>query len=141
MPGPLPSETRRRRNKDVFEGFQTAVSAPETLRGPALTGDEWSDAQRAYWEMWRRSPQAENFVETDWMRVRLILPLLQDYLTKPTAMKLGEIRANESLLGATHGDRVRQRIKITPAVEGQAAAGPSHAAVTALDAYRAALSG
>ena len=56
----------------------------------------------AWYEIWRTSPQAKTFVMTDWMRLRMIAPLLEDYLNKPTAMKMAEIRQNESLLGATH---------------------------------------
>jgi hypothetical protein len=52
---------------------------------------------------------------TDWMRLRMIAPLLEDYLNKATAMKMAEIRQNESLLGATHTDRLKARIKVEKA--------------------------
>src|ERR1044072_8897785 len=107
MPGPLPSEQRRRRNADTFGGTRTVRDDGE-LTGPALVG-EWSDAARAYWGTWGRSPQGKLFLDTDWMRLRMLVPLLEDYLHKPTPLKMAEIRQNETLLGATHADRLRGR--------------------------------
>lgn len=136
MPGPPPAENRRRRNADTFGGQQTVSSDGEPV-GPALEG-VWSDAARAYWDTWRRSPQARLFLDTDWMRLRLLVPLVESYLASPHHMKLAEIRQNESLLGATHVDRLKGRIKVAgPEAETQA----PPAGVTALDEYRRALSG
>jgi hypothetical protein len=70
----------------------------------------WSEQVLVWYEIWRTSPQAKTFVMTDWMRLRMIAPLLEDYLNKPTAMKMAKIRQNESLLGATHTDRLKARI-------------------------------
>lgn len=136
MPGPVPSENKRRRNADTFGGAQTVTNDGE-ICGPALEG-EWSSHARAYWDTWRRSPQAKLFLDTDWMRLRLLLPLVESYLDSPHHMKLGEIRQNETLLGATHADRLRARIKVTPAETGEA---ETPAGVTALNEYRRNLAG
>lgn len=139
MPGPLPNERRRRRNADVLAGHESSAVNDGKIVGPALEG-QWSDHARAYWDTWRRAPMAKLFLDTDWMRLRLLIVLVEDYLKKPTAMKLAEIRQNETLLGATHADRVRARIKI---LQAAAADGPEEmpAGVTAIDEYRRALSG
>jgi hypothetical protein len=131
--GPAPKETRRRRNADVYGGSQTVVTDDGELRGPALTGT-WPEHVRSWYDTWRRSPQAAAFVATDWMRLRMLAPLVADYLERPHHMKLAEIRQNESLLGATHTDRLKARIKVEQPAEAETPAG-----VTALDDYRRAL--
>jgi hypothetical protein len=131
--GPAPNPNRRRRNADVYSGSQTVVTDDGELRGPALTGT-WSEHVRSWYDTWRRSPQAAVFTATDWMRLRMLAPLVDDYLERPHHMKLAEIRQNESLLGATHTDRLKARIKVEQPAEAEAPAG-----VTALDDYRRAL--
>ncbi|MER5886793.1 hypothetical protein ABT160_23465 [Streptomyces sp. NPDC001941] len=68
------------------------------------------------------SPQAAVFQVTDWQRLLALLPMVDGYnrlMSKagadPRALRagkdvLGEIRQNESLLGATHTDRLRGRL-------------------------------
>lgn len=138
MPGPPPAENRRRRNADTYADVKAVVVDDGEIVGPGLEGPDWSPAARAYWDTWRRSPMAKCFLQTDWMRLRMVLPLVEDYLKKPTAMKLAEIRANESLLGATHADRLRARIKVER-VNPDAPEVP--VGVTALDEYRRSLAG
>lgn len=132
--GPAPKESRRRRNADTYSGSGTVVADDGQLRGPALEGG-WSERARSWYDTWRRSPQAAVFVATDWMRLRMLVPLVESYLEAPHHMKLAEIRQNESLLGATHTDRLKARIK----VERPSAAAEAPAGVTALDDYRRAL--
>lgn len=135
--GPPPAEHKRRRNADTFADVQATVIDDGVPTGPQLVG-EWSEAARAYWDTWRMSPQAKLFLDTDWMRLRMLLPLVNSYLSDPTAQKLAEIRQNETLLGATYVDRLRGRIK----VEREAVAVESTTpGVTALDEYRRALAG
>lgn len=133
MPGPAPKETRRRRNADTFADVQAKVTDDGERLGPALEGT-WNEHVRGWYEIWRRSPQAKTFVMTDWMRLRMLAPLVESYLESPTAMKMAEIRQNESLLGATHMDRLRGRMKVEREPEK-----PLPAGVTAIDEYRNAL--
>jgi len=135
--GPPPAENKRRRNADSFADSKATVVDDGEIVGPALEGANWSAQARAYWDTWRRSPQAKAFLITDWMRLRMLVPLVESYLESPTPVKLAEIRQNESLLGATHTDRMRSRIKVEkPAPDAATAAG-----VTALDEYRKSLAG
>lgn len=133
--GPPPQENRRRRNADTYGGPRTVVDDGEPL-GPPLTGLNWSQAALAYYETWRRSPQAKLFLDTDWMRLRMLVPLVERYLDAPDPKTLAEIRQNESLLGATHQDRLRARIRVDKPAEVETPAG-----VTALDEYRRDLAG
>lgn len=129
--GPPPKENRRRRNADTYSADPRVIKDDGEVRGPALVGD-FPDAVRSWYDNWRRSPQAATFLMTDWMRLRMLVPLIADYLAKPTAMKLAEIRQNESLLGATHVDRLKARMKVERDPEPQ----ETPAGVTALDDYR-----
>ena len=147
MPGPAPAPKRRRRNADTYADVKVHIGrASRGLRGPTLakaTADasvRWDPEIKAlvntWWETWRRSPLAETFLDTDWQRLAMLAPLVASYYARPHYTKLAEIRQNESLLGATHVDRLKARIKVE-----EPAATPTAPGVTALDEYRARLSG
>jgi hypothetical protein len=147
MSGPAPSEKRRRRNADVYADVQTRVAPTSSrLRGPTLKQalgpmlEMYPDEVRAlvghWWDTWRRSPLAEAFLDTDWQRLVMLAPLVASYYARPHFSKLAEIRQNESLLGATHVDRLKARIKVERPEPAKAQPG-----VTALDEYRNRLSG
>lgn len=138
MKGPPPSENKRRRNADTYAGLHTTVVDDGEIVGPALEGASWSAAARSYWEIWRRSPMAKAFLETDWARLRMTLLLVEDYLKNPTAQKLSVIQSNEATLGATVADRLRLRMRVVQVAEETADAPPG---VTALDEYRRTLAG
>lgn len=133
--GPPPKETRRRRNADTYADVQARVVDDGEVRGPELPG-EHSSYVREWYEQWRRSPQAASFVNTDWQRLHMLAPLVGLYALEPSPKLLGEIRLNESLLGATHVDRLRARIRVEREPEPEEAGG-----VTSLDRYRAKLGG
>ncbi len=148
MPGPAPQENKRRRNADVYADVQTRVSTTNSIvRGPSL--QEATAGTLAtfdppivalvedWWETWRSSPVAEAFLDTDWSRLAMVAHLVASYYARPHYTKLSEIRQNESLLGATHVDRLRARIK----VERGEAPKEQPAGVTALNDYRSRLSG
>ena len=108
--GPVPAEKKRRRNVDTFAEGAQHVTDDGVPRGPEADED-WSPLVRDWWETWRRSPQAQTFVGTDWQRLRMLAPLVESYLTGDLKA-MSEIRLNESLLGATHADRLRNRVKV-----------------------------
>ncbi len=143
--GPPPAEQRRRRNADTYADVRTTVAAgSSTLRGQplevVLPGHAFGDADelvRRWWDTWRRSPLTEAWLDTDWSRLAMVAPLVASYYLRPHHQKLAEIRQNESLLGATHVDRLKARIK----VERDEKPPAPPAGVTALDAYRRDLAG
>lgn len=144
--GPAPKENRRRRNADTYADVQVKVQATATklhgrplelaTAGMSLT---WPPQIKAlveeWWMTWRRSPLAEAFLETDWQRLAMMAPLVASYYARPGQLILAEIRQNESLLGATHVDRLKARIKVERD-EPDTATAPG---VTALADYRARL--
>lgn len=134
--GPPPAENRRRRNADTYANVQARIDpADTTRRGPVLVGG-WLPETLEWYDTWRRAPQAVLFVSTDWQRLRMLVPLVEDYFKKPHHLKLAEIRQSESLLGATHVDRLKGRIRVERPEPAPVAQG-----VTALDEYRTRLAG
>ncbi|MEU7177037.1 MULTISPECIES: hypothetical protein [Streptomyces] len=120
--GPPPNPNRRRRNADTFDvGGAEAVGSVEA---PALpTPRRWIKPTVAWWSTWAESGQAAHFAETDWQRLLALLPLVDSYYRLTASANaedtrkvraaleiIKEIRQNESLLGATHTDRLRGRM-------------------------------
>lgn len=111
--GPPPSENKRRTNKDEFEEHAVTVADDGGVHGPELPhGVLYTPRTVDWYETWRRAPQAAAFVGTDWQRLQMLAPLVDEYFLEPSTKLLAEIRLNESLLGATHVDRMRGRIKV-----------------------------
>lgn len=136
--GPAPAERRRRTNADVYADVRTTLAEDGQLRGPDLGPGEWYDETREWYETWRRSPQAAAFLTTDWQRLKMLAELVQAYYTRPHQLVMAEIRQNESLLGATHVDRLKARMKVERKPTNPAEV-PEGVAV--MDDYRAMLSG
>ncbi|MFC4335201.1 phage terminase small subunit [Salininema proteolyticum] len=115
--GPPPGKTRRRRNRDELAEFGTQLHDGTTSESPPLPDSSpWSPHTLDWYETWRSSPQAAAFIATDWQRLHMIALLVEELPNADTPGKLtglmSEIRINESLLGATHVDRLRARMKI-----------------------------
>jgi len=72
----------------------------------------WSPATKRWWRTWADSAQAQEFTGTDWMRLEMLLPLVEQYFAGPDRFLMAEIRATESKLGSTVEDRKRMRLKI-----------------------------
>lgn len=105
-----PSEHKRRRNADRFEGLQVTVDADGVVQAPDLPG-EWPAEVHRWYDTWCSSPQAQTFLVTDWQRLHMLAPIVAKYFVTADRTLMAEIRLNESLLGATHADRLRARIK------------------------------
>ncbi|GAA3223201.1 hypothetical protein [Actinocorallia longicatena] len=137
--GPPPAEAggKRRRNADVFE--DQAVEVPRNsavAKPPPLPyARKYLQATRAWYATWAAAPQAAAWVDTDWQRLHMLAPLVDAYWRHPTKELMAEIRINESLLGATHVDRLRGRIKFT-AGQGPAPGGAAPRKVDDLTAQR-----
>ena len=111
--GPPPAERRRRRNADTYADVQVTVSADAVVEAPPLPGAKrYLKSTRDWYATWCASPQAAAFTGTDWQRLHMLAPLVDQYFREPSPKLFAEIRLNESLLGATHTDRLRARIKV-----------------------------
>jgi hypothetical protein len=109
--GPPPAENKRRRNADRYEGLQVTVSKDGEVLAPPLP-DGFGPRVLSWYATWCASPQAQAFEMTDWQRLHMLAPLVAKYFADPDKTLMAEIRLNESLLGATHADRLRARIKV-----------------------------
>ena len=126
-------EGRRRRNAPTHG--EKVVVDDGLVRGPELAG-EYGPETRAWYETWRRSPQAALFEATDWQRLTLLAAIVDRYFQRPSAAALSEVRMNEERLGATVVDRMRARIVVDREVE---VVQDEPAGVTSLEARRAAM--
>jgi len=110
--GRPPAENKRRRNADLYEGLEVTVTAASS-NAPKLPGASgYSRQTQAWYATWATAPQSQAFVVTDWQRLHMLAPLVDRYFLAPDKGLMAEIRLNEALLGATHVDRLRARIKV-----------------------------
>lgn len=113
-PAPKPDSERARRNKRP----EVTVHTPTEPR-PCPDGS-WTHEQVRYWDTWAASPQASAFLETDWQRLELLLPMVEQYLAGDMRL-LTEIRLTEERWGALVRERQSVGIKVT----GDAKAAPA----------------
>lgn len=141
MHAPKPDATRRRRNAPTHG--ETVLPDDEEVRGPSLAdlapGREFRPETNAWFETWRRSPQAAVFIGTDWLRLATLAPIVDAYWKRPSAAALSEIRMNEERLGATVVDRMRARMRVETAEEAAEDGEGLPAGVTSLSQRRAEL--
>ncbi|EFC79235.1 hypothetical protein [Parafrankia sp. EUN1f] len=119
--GPPPAERRRRRNADphASQAVTVPADAPPVQAPPLPYASRYKQATRVWYRTWCEAPQAAAFTVTDWQRLHMLAPIVDGYWRAAEAADakgcrdlLGEIRLSESLLGATHADRLRGRITI-----------------------------
>lgn len=85
------------------------------LRGPELPPvREWPDRTLAWWETWRRAPQAAEFTATDWDFL-LDTAVLHATFWEGDARVAPELRLRVAKFGATPEDRARLRLSVTQA--------------------------
>lgn len=110
--GPAPTgkaEGTRRRNAPPK---LTVVASDDVVRGPELPDDlDWPDATLAWWETWRRSPQATTFTDTDWSFLLDTAILHMEFWDGNRAVG-AELRLRVAKFGATPEDRARLRLSI-----------------------------
>lgn len=98
------------------------VEGDGELRGPLLPegvlpdDEDWHPRTRQWWETWRRSAQAQVFIETDWDFLLDTALLHHVMWTKGRWEFASEVRLRAAKYGATPEDRMRLKLKIeTPA--------------------------
>jgi hypothetical protein len=119
--GPVPKEAseRVRRSRDTFTPTK-AITPDGKLRGPALPkGITWCQRTTRWWAAWRRSPQAQLMLDTDWEAMLEAAFIHNTLWTDPDDLSVSELTALTKELhrilgsyGLTYGDRLKLRIKI-----------------------------
>jgi hypothetical protein len=115
--GPAPKDPAKRQRRNKPPEVEVLPEAPkvDAPRLPAKPGGgRWLTATRRWYKTWCESPQAAGFGQTDWARLHMLAPLVDAYWRGDLA-KMGEIRQNESKLGATVADRQRLRWQLPSA--------------------------
>lgn len=115
--GPLPKEPDKRERRNADPGM-TELGDPGVA--PVLPGaSEMLEATRDWYAVWTSSPQASQFLGTDWMRLHMTAKLVDLFHRTENAsvakQLLGEIRLNEQKLGGTPEDRLRLRWRMREA--------------------------
>lgn len=111
--GPAPKETRSRARDQRRRGDElTVVEADGELHGPELPDDlDWPDATREWWRIWRVSPQARTFTETDWSFLLDTAVLHMEFWDGDRSVA-SELRLRAAKFGATPEDRARLKIAV-----------------------------
>lgn len=127
-PAPKRSDQRRRRNKDggAVDGgmLQVEVEQPEPREGLHPRADGW-------YRSLATSGQAEFYADSDWQVALLCAEAIDLFMDTGRATLLAEIRAFQSQLLSTEGERRRARLELERvSVEEEAAD------VSELDEYR-----
>jgi len=111
-PTPKDPEKRQRRNADPVEAVELDERSPdddiETPPMPECPAGEWHPSTTRWWDRWAGSQQAALFIDTDWMVLELMVPLVEAYARGNLALAT-EIRLQHAKLGATPEDRLRLR--------------------------------
>jgi hypothetical protein len=90
----------------------------ERAEPPDLPDDyDWHPRTREWWEMWKRSPQADVMIESDWSFL-LDTALMHDAMWSKGQWTLAaEVRLRVAKFGATPEDRARLRLVFADADE------------------------
>ncbi|WDS52027.1 terminase small subunit [Microbacterium phage Caron] len=121
MPGPAPQMSHQRdRDTRRRQAGTVTVHHDGELRGPEFPTDiipHPHPATVAWWETWRKAPQAALFLDTDWQTLKRAVRLQEDVMTAPraSAAAVSELRLIEERLGATVVDRMRAKIAVSDA--------------------------
>lgn len=114
-PAPKPAERRARGNKDPIA--QTVLRF-ERAEAPDLPDDvDWHARTQAWWEMWKRSAQAESFTETDWSFLLDTALMHHAMWSRGQWTLAAEVRLRVAKFGATPEDRARLRMVFADADE------------------------
>jgi hypothetical protein len=119
--GPAPKDPATRRRRNAPSVPTTTVVTDDVLRGPDLPQPySWHPQTRAWWETWRRSPQAQAMTPTDW-DFMLDTAVLHSGMWYGEAKLAAEVRLRVAKFGATPEDRARLRLQVDEAPSAAAA--------------------
>lgn len=81
-------------------------------------GEPWHSRTLAWWDTWRKSPQAQSFVATDWDFLIDTALMHHTMWSKGRWEFAAELRLRAAKFGATPEDRARLKIEVSPAPSG-----------------------
>jgi hypothetical protein len=108
--GPSPKENAVRRNI-VDTSHLEEYEGPIDKRLKQLPKrSSYSAETQLYFDVWAESEQSQWFMPTDWLALRVMARLHENFVRTGSHFVASELRQRESLLGATIGDRMRLRV-------------------------------
>jgi hypothetical protein len=119
-PPPNDPDKRRRRNADPLEGHGVVLppedrpDRPDMPLHPDHPQEMWHASTVAFWDVMADSPQAKLWGATDWHHLKETL-LVYDRWQRATGTEYVNleraVRARTGLMGYSHGDRLRLRMR------------------------------
>lgn len=140
--GPAPKDPSRRRRTNGANESRVEISPDDELRGPELPADvlpdgaEWHPRTLRWWEVWRTSPQAQTFIDTDWDFLIDTALLHHVMWTKGRWEFASEVRLRAAKYGATPEDRARLKLDVTSPLNGAQAPAQRPGNVTDINSSR-----
>ena len=114
-PAPKPASRRARNNKDSHP--QTVLQFRKAQAPDLPEGVDWHPRTRDWWRIWRESPQADTFTETDWSFLLDTALMHHAMWSKGQWTLAAEVRLRVAKYGATPEDRARLRMVFADADE------------------------
>jgi hypothetical protein len=136
MPGPVPSEVKRRRNKPKIVPLAVPPGAFSGTTPELPNAENYSARTQAWYQSWRESEQAPTFTKTAWLTLWMLAELVDLYWLKPTPAAWAQIKQTQTGLLALPADQRRVGFKVEPP---KPAVVPSPAGVASLADRRARL--
>jgi hypothetical protein len=124
--GPAPKDPAKRRRTNSDPKPTNIITPDDELRGPDLPIDalpdheQWHPRTRAWWNTWRRSPQAQTFTDTDWDFLIDTALMHHTMWSKGRWEFASELRLRAAKFGATPEDRMRLRMQVDPPLPAEA---------------------
>lgn len=149
--GPAPKDPSKRRRRNATEP-ETVVVPDDELRGPELPAGvlgedengepvDWHPMTRLMWDAWRRSPQAQTFIETDWVSLIDTALMHHTMWAKGKWEFASEVRLRAAKYGATPEDRARLKLRVDDPTAKPTGTPSSATNVTDISSRRARLTG
>lgn len=134
-PMPKPADRRARGKRSDPSGLRVITATPTKQPGLPIfyitdpaTGKRrrfaWPGHTRTWWRMWRDSPLASEFTDTDWSEL-LDTALLHARFWGGDLKLAGELRLRVAKFGATPEDRARLRITFAAADQAEEKSPPA----------------
>ncbi len=114
MPGPLPSENPRRRNKRPSPPVNVPPGAYAGWTPKLPNARRYSKRTQSWYETWRKCEQAGMFTTTAWLTLWMLADLVEVYFEKPQASTWAQIKAAQGGLLALPAEQRKAGFKVEP---------------------------
>lgn len=118
MPGPMPKDPDKRVRRHKVETSHRVGVAPKPPKRPAsylLEGERLTllPLTKRWWDGYRHNDAlTADWEASDWNRLLMLVPLVDQYNRTGSAGLMREIRANEAELLGTVANRIKARFRI-----------------------------